>query len=217
MLFLIWPEVDLDVAAWFYRPEDRFYLAETGWVQFSYRVFAELHWVILPLLFALLLFAGLRRKEWRAPAFLLLLLVLGPGLLVNAVLKSESGRARPHQTEIFGGERPYTAPFQPAQNCDRNCSFVSGHAALGFWFIGLAWVFARRPWLWLGIGIGALVGLGRMIQGAHFLSDVIFSFWVVYFTALLLSRWLYGRSRPWEAADPTPLATGSHPAGTGAG
>ena len=48
----------------------------------------------------------------------------------------------------------------------------------------------RRRYLWLGIGIGAVVGLGRNIQGNHYLSDVVFAFWMVYPCAILLA-WRY--------------------------
>ena len=75
-------------------------------------------------------------------------------------------------------------------SCKTNCSFVSGHAALGFWFIGFAWALGRRRYLWLGIGIGAVVGLGRNIQGNHYLSDVVFAFWMVYLCAVILA-WRY--------------------------
>jgi len=34
----------------------------------------------------------------------------------------------------------------------------------------------------------------RSAQGGHFLSDVIFSFYIVYFSAWLLHRWLYVRA-----------------------
>ena len=38
--------------------------------------------------------------------------------------------------------------------------------------------------LLLGLGYGGLMGLGRMIQGAHFFSDVVWAGGFVYLTAL---------------------------------
>jgi membrane-associated PAP2 superfamily phosphatase len=38
----------------------------------------------------------------------------------------------------------------------------------------------------LGIGYGAFIGLVRMIQGAHFLSDILWSLGFVYLSALAL-------------------------------
>ena len=50
-------------------------------------------------------------------------------------------------------------------------------------------MFARRHFLWFGISVGLVVGLGRNIQGNHYLSDVVFAFWLVYGCALVLARY----------------------------
>jgi lipid A 4'-phosphatase len=42
----------------------------------------------------------------------------------------------------------------------------------------------------VGIGVGALVGLGRLLQGGHFLGDVVFAFWATYFSCVLVAWWL---------------------------
>ncbi|MFZ5466979.1 MAG: phosphatase PAP2 family protein [Pseudomonadota bacterium] len=127
-------------------------------------------------------------------AFLLLSLLLGPGLMVNGVLKEHWGRARPHQVVDFGGQKPFTPALQPADNCASNCSFVSGHSAIGFWWLalGLAWPAWRWRALLLGVGLGGMLGLARIMQGGHFTSDVVFSFLVVWGTAELLA-WIFRR------------------------
>jgi lipid A 4'-phosphatase len=194
LLFLLFPNMDLLVSSWFYRADTGFYLNDTTWVQSSYKLFATLHnylfFTLLWLLFASWKWRraseqGLRKRLW----FLLLVLMLGPGLMVS-VLKDNSGRARPSTIIEFGGEKDYTAVLRPASQCELNCSFVSGHAAMGFFFISLAWVFRDRRWLWSGIILGSLVGLGRIVQGAHFFSDIVFSFWVVYASCALIARYL---------------------------
>jgi lipid A 4'-phosphatase len=58
---------------------------------------------------------------------------------------------------------------------------VSGHASGAFFILTLSWIFGYRRWLWVGLLVGSIVGLGRILQGGHFLSDVVFSFWAVYF------------------------------------
>jgi hypothetical protein len=67
--------------------------------------------------------------------FLFSTLAIGPGLIVNGVLKSFWGRPRPIQVDLFGG----TAPFEPAWKiggaCLSNCSFVSGEAASAMWLL----------------------------------------------------------------------------------
>ena len=147
------------------------------------------------LLLIALIFSLVTAMKTRPVAFLIVTLLLGPGLLVNQVLKADSGRARPLHTEVFGGDKQFTPAFQPADQCKTNCSFVSGHAGMGFWFLSLAWVARRRGWLYFGIGLGAMVGLGRIVQGAHFLSDVIFSFFTVYFTSLVLAKLFFGTTQ----------------------
>ena len=48
---------------------------------------------------------------------MLFLLLLGPGLLVNVVLKDNStGRARPSQVLEFGGSHQFSSPFEISQH-----------------------------------------------------------------------------------------------------
>ena len=75
--------------------------------------------------------------------------------------------------------------YLKCKECDGNCSFVSGHAAGAFFILSLSWVFRQKRWLLLGLFLGALVGTGRVLQGGHFVSDVVFAFWAVYFSSLL--------------------------------
>jgi lipid A 4'-phosphatase len=194
-VFLAAPHLDLTAAAWFYDPDTGFFLRSNPLVRFVYDVFADLHLFILIALIWLYLasWTWRRRAEvWlrRRLLFLFLVLAVGPGLVVNGILKAESGRARPHQVEQFGGEKVFTPVFTPAEQCENNCSFVSGHASMGFYLIALAWVTCRRSWFVVGVVTGAVVGLGRMVQGAHFLSDVVFAFWAVYGVCVLLAWWL---------------------------
>jgi lipid A 4'-phosphatase len=195
-LFLFYPDLDLFVTRQFYDEESGFIYHNTPWVQFSYHLFARLHFYVffglIWLIYASWRWQKMAEKDLRRRlAYLLLVLILGPGLLVS-VLKDHSGRARPSMVVELGGDRTFTPALIPAEQCARNCSFVSGHAAMGFWFIALAWVFRDRRWFWFGITVGALVGLGRILQGSHYLSDVIFSFWVVFGTSAIIARWFFG-------------------------
>ncbi len=190
LLFTLVPGIDLAVSGWFYDlPTTSFHLGQLQPVQFSYRLFANIHFVLLPLFGLAWLVCRVRgaRQGKRIALFLLLSLLAGPGILANIVLKDNSiGRARPVQVAEFGGERQFTRAFEPAGQCDHNCSFVSGHAAMGFYFMALGWIgWGRRGFLF-GVMLGSLVGLGRIIQGGHFLSDVVFAFWVVYGVNLVL-------------------------------
>jgi len=194
------PAIDLWFSGLFWRPGEGFFLADLAPVQWSYAIFRDIPYVLVPLLAWLFLASWVwaRRSEValrRGLLFLFLVMAIGPGLLVNEVFKAESGRARPATVQQFEGTRQFSPAFEPSDQCSSNCSFVSGHAAMGFFFLAFAWVLRDRRWLYWGAAIGLLVGLGRMMQGAHFLSDVLFGYPVVYLTALLLARPLLGRWR----------------------
>jgi lipid A 4'-phosphatase len=194
-LFLAFPQLDLAFSGLFYRPESGFTHQDLPWVQALYWWFARLQFPILIALVVGLLAAYLRSPWARHRAglwFLLLALFLGPGLVVNELLKKHWGRARPVQVTEFGGQAQYTPPWQITDQCPRNCSFSSGHAALGFYPMALGWVWWRRRKIWWLAGglCGTVVGLGRILQGGHFLSDVLMSAAVVWGVCALLARLL---------------------------
>ncbi len=201
LLFWQVPAIDIGFSGWFWGPDTGFYLRDLAPVQWSYQLFKYLPYGVVPglawLFLASLIWGGRGERGLRRKLlFLFLVLALGPGLLVNEVFKAESGRARPATVTEFGGTRQFTPAFEPSDQCASNCSFVSGHAGMGFFFLALAWVLKDRRWFYWGALIGALVGLGRALQGAHFLSDVIFGYPVVFAAALLLARPLLGYWMP---------------------
>ena len=105
-------------------------------------------------------------------------LALGPGLVINTLLKDNWGRPRPSTIVEFFGTNHYVPPLLPSDQCPENCSFPSGHAALGFWLVAFAFVAPprwRRPAVLAALAFGGFVGAVRIAQGGHFLSDVVFS------------------------------------------
>jgi len=124
-------------------------------------------------------------------AYLACTLAVGPGLLVETILKTHWGRARPNDTVFFGGSASFTPPGWIAAECSHNCSFVSGHAALAFWLTAYAYVLPtewRNRGILAGLALGAIVGLVRIVQGAHFLSDVIFAGALILIVNSLFAR-----------------------------
>ncbi|GAB4170794.1 MAG: hypothetical protein Kow00108_04970 [Calditrichia bacterium] len=123
--------------------------------------------------------------------FLVTVLVVGPGLLVNAVLKDHWGRPRPREIECFGGQKEFYQVLEPAFD-QKGKSFPCGHCSMGFYFFALFFLFKeRKKWLarvmlgWaLLFGLG--IGVARMGQGGHFPSDVLWSGGVVYFVSAFL-------------------------------
>ncbi len=156
--------------------------------------------LILPALVALLLKLLLPRRKLLLPGRAILLLVitiaLGPGLLVNAVLKDHWGRPRPIDVTQFGGTEHFVAWWDPRGDCPQNCSFVSGDVSGAFWTLAPA-ALAPAPWRSLAYGAALVLGTAmaalRIAVGAHFFSDVVFAgvftFLIIWIAHGLLYRW----------------------------
>ena len=194
-LLTLVPGVDKSFEALFYDPQHGF-AARSDPVVTALRTSTGVaaYGAGLFLLFALPWRVVLGRPLWdlsRANVvYLLAAFLLGPGLLANGVLKEHWGRARPSQIVEFGGDKHYTPPLVIADQCEHNCSFVSGEASLGFAFgaFGFAARTRRRRRLGfaVGVGLGSAFGLLRMAQGGHFLSDVFFAGLFMFLLAWLL-------------------------------
>jgi lipid A 4'-phosphatase len=199
LLFTLWPGLDLLIAAGFYVPGVGFAGEHWGWVQLIYQGVPWLGRAVA--LVALLVAVGWRNgpgrwgvRWWRRWQMLGLALLVGLVLVVHGAAKEHWGRARPHAVVEFGGHARFTPALQPSQQCDTNCSFVSGHAATGFMLaaIGLLGSPAtRRRWWLLGALAGFGIGWARMAQGGHFASDVVFSGLLIWGCNLALrGAWL---------------------------
>ena len=201
-LFLFAPGIDLAVSGLFYAPGSGFYLAHAEpilwlheavpWITRGLVAFAS-----VAALWLFLFERPLWHFDKKALVFLVLSFALGPGLLVNTVLKDHWGRARPAQIEQFGGKRHFTAAGPPAAQCPSNCSFVSGDAALGFGFVAFAFLLPegrrRREGEAAALGFGCAIGLSRIAAGGHFLSDVVDAGLLVYGVSWLLHEWIVER------------------------
>lgn len=206
-IFFFAPQVDLATSGLFYDPERGFVLAY--WPPLVL-LFHAIPWIAGGTLvlvavgasWLLLLGRPLWRLDRKALIFLVASTAVGPGFLANTLLKDHWGRARPIQIEAFGGTHHFTPAPLPAAECDRNCAFVSGHAALAFSLVSFAFLLppgnSRRRGVAAALGFGVLVGLGRIAQGAHFLSDVVYAGLLAYGTTALLY---------WSIVDRDGLAT----------
>ena len=196
------PAIDLMTSGWAWRGDGSgFWLRDTAVAQAVYHGTRYLSAAVIIGLFGVLVYslaAGSgdggtdRRILARRAAAVLLALALGPGLLVHTVLKDHWGRPRPSQITAFGGSGHYVPPGIRSTQCDRNCSFPSGHAVAGFALIllGSVWPAQRRRWLWIGLAAGGFIGAVRIVQGGHFFSDVLASFAVVWLCDALLWRFM---------------------------
>ncbi len=132
----------------------------------------------------------------RAIVFLTVTMALGPGLLVNVVLKEHWGRPRPIDVTQFDGDQHFVPWWDPRGDCPSNCSFVSGDVSGAVWTIAPA---ALAPPQWRALAYGAALALGlgmgtlRVMAGAHFVTDAVFAsvftFLIIWIMYGLIYRW----------------------------
>jgi lipid A 4'-phosphatase len=202
LLFLLFPSLDIEAARLLHSPESGFFLERHPLVTLIYDSISVLE-ILIAVLVALMILAwtipALTRFRVRGAVitYIALSFLLGPALVSNEVLKNNVGRARPAQVVEFGKQATFTPPFVISDQCTRNCAFVSGHASLGFAMITFAFLAApgirRKTAIAAAIAFGTIVGIGRMIQGAHWLSDVIFAALVNIAIAWALYYWIIER------------------------
>lgn len=202
ILFVAVPQIDLAAAHIFYVGENKFVMSGSpiidAWLR-STRALARI--VVVALAVGLILSLVLRRAilglDWRRYVFLLLCFAVGAGIVANALFKENWGRARPSQIVEFGGEKKFTPAFVITDQCPRNCSFVSGDSAFAFGTLGFALLAGRhRRYVLVALAFGLIVGVGRMLTGNHFLSDIIFSGVFTVLSVLILERLLLPRAPP---------------------
>lgn len=114
-------------------------------------------------------------RGFRREALAVLAYLAGPIAIVNGIFKEYSGRPRPYETNLFGGELHFVPVADFTGACSSNCSFVSGEAAAAGWLMGVALLLApRRPRLCRGLIAASLITpIFRLAMGGHYLSDVL--------------------------------------------
>ena len=199
-VFTILPDIDLWMSGQFYRPGGGFYLKDSWWAVAIYDSIPVIA-ITVGVGSLLALIYNLARKRQagslsnRFLLFVLAALAVGPGLVVNAGFKDNWGRARPRDVTEFAGDRQFTPALQPTDQCDRNCSFVAGHPSVVYWLAALGFAVAagrRRNRIFVAAAaLGLLAGFGRIVQGGHFLSDVIFSGLAVFAVIWVLATYVF--------------------------
>lgn len=217
LVFWAFPALDLTVSRWFYSPGDGFTLsADPG-----LRLLREsASWALIVVVLIALSCLGreafkgpLAWSRVRTPLWLLSCLALGPGLLVNGLMKANWGRPRPIMIDVFGGDAAHQKVWVVSDWCDRNCSFVSGEASSAAWLVAAALVTPRavRPAAAAtAITYAGALSLNRIAFGGHFLSDVVLAWLLCGLTFAVLHRLMqaqpgYGRRRslrPRSAPEP---------------
>ncbi|MGE0035172.1 MAG: phosphatase PAP2 family protein [Xanthobacteraceae bacterium] len=200
VVFGIWPDLDLKLAALFYEPPPRGFWR--SYAPLYLRLRDAVTWIIA--LVALPAFVALAVKlvrlgrpmliPGRAMVLMILTLALAPGVIANLILKEHWGRPRPIDVAEFGGNEHFRAWWDPRGDCAKNCSFVAGEPSGAFWTMAPAFLLPP-PWraaaVVAAVTFGAAVGVLRMAAGAHFFSDVVFAGVFAFLTIWLMHGLLY--------------------------
>lgn len=198
LLFTLFSGLDLAASGLFFRNGHWLLDRDSIWLALPFRGLPLLGQAMVVALAVLWLLSFIPRFPKLAArratvGFLLAAALLGPALLVDLGLKDHSGRARPINVQEFDGQKQFTPAFVPADQCRKNCSFVSGHVVGVSFLMAFGWLGSpavRRRWLLVSIAACGVIGVVRMIPGGHFLSDVVFAWFAVYFS-LWLTEWLF--------------------------
>lgn len=209
---LFWlTDLDAQIAAWFYQSDK------------SGQVWPYQFWWPVKLLydyaFALTLAAGLAalavyiagyfhgfcRRLQRQALYILLVILIGPVLMVNFVFKDHWGRPRPVHIQPFGGEYAYVPPLKLAHTPDK--SFVCGHCVVAFLFFVFYFLSQNHKvfYFCLTIIMASLMGFSRMSAGGHFMSDVLWSGYLMFLVGYALYYGWFLSVKPDHAKSENPL------------
>lgn len=201
LLFGLYPQLDMKIAALAYDPASRKFIFGGEWSSWlrDQSMFVVTLFAAPPIL---ALIVKLIAPRWRMPIsiraaiYLTVTLLLAPGFLVNGVFKDDWHRSRPMDVKEFAGKEYFTAWWDSRGGCTMNCSFVSGEASAAYWLIAPA---SLAPPQWRAaayagaIAFGTAVGAFRMAFGGHFASDVLFAglftFMLIWVVHGLIFRW----------------------------
>ncbi len=130
-------------------------------------------------------------KYRKIGAFILLVMIIAPGVIVNAGFKDHWGRIRPRNIQEFNGKYEYIELWEKGVT-GKGKSFPCGHASMGFYFFVLFFLYRKTNrkaavfWFIFAMVYGTLIGIARMAGGGHFASDVLWAGAFVYITCLIL-------------------------------
>lgn len=150
------------------------------WFLYEYGEIPALGLAVGALILWCLTRAGRIRQACAKPCLVIILtVVLGPGVIVNGILKTYWGRPRPVDVSTFGGTMEYRKVGEPRFGKEGK-SFPCGHCSMAFAIASASAFYPLHPVLSVvalvgGISYGVVMGVARMAQGGHFPTDVMWS------------------------------------------
>jgi lipid A 4'-phosphatase len=182
LIFIAYPKLDLKITSFFWSQEQGFKFRDLLIVRFIFEYISHVSPIIGIVCFIGLCFSFFKKfsiiAKYRFPfLFLILSLLIGPGLVTNEIFKAYWGRARPCEIVEFGGNKKFTRAAIITDQ-DGN-SFVAGHPSIGYYTFCFAMLLQKKRrrefFQTIALFLGVSVGLSRLCQGGHFLSDTIAS------------------------------------------
>ena len=190
-LFIFFPEIDIYISELFFL--DGKFISEKYVFIKDLRYFLKNLMILIPIFVILFLlknsvFKNKSKMKVRRKYSLIGLLVgpiIGCGLIANLYFKDTWGRARPVHIQEFGGDRLFTPPFFKSDQCEKNCSWISGEASGAFSFLVGTILMKNQFYLIMNMILGFLVFFCRLTMGGHFFSDNIFAMIFMIYLAIL--------------------------------
>lgn len=151
-------------------------------------------------------------RAWRRPlGYLVLSLAISTSIVTP--LKKLTAVQCPWSLSEFGGTETFSPLLgERAATDNPGRCWPGGHASAGFSLIALFFALRdRRPRtariaLAVALGLGTLFSIGRMMQGAHFLSHNLWTLLFDWLICTLCYRWLLYRPAPSSDVEQVPQA-----------
>ena len=200
LLFLFFPRLDIYFSSFFFI-ENQFISEKYTSIK-ALRVFLKNLMIFIPILSLIILFINFINKRQnirklinQRTKFALVGLVVGPilgcGIIANLYFKDTWGRARPVHIEEFGGDKIFTPAFLKSDQCEKNCSWISGETSAAF-SLTVGTILLKNPIFFLSnVFLGFFVFFCRLSMGGHFFSDNIFAMIFMIYLAILYKCVIY--------------------------
>ncbi len=200
LLFLFFPKLDIYLSNLFYI-DDQFISEKYTFIK-SLRSSLKNLMISIPLFAIIILVLNFINKKQKIKKlinqrtkFALFGLIIGPivgcGIIANLYFKDTWGRARPVHIKEFGGNKIFTPPFKKSDQCERNCSWISGEASAAFSFLVGTILLKNHVFFAYNLMLGFAVFFCRISMGGHFFSDNIFAMIFMIYLAILYKNIIY--------------------------
>jgi len=200
ILFLFYPGLDIYFSSFFFNGNQ--FISEKYTIIKVVRVYLKNLMIIIPVISLIILFIdfinkkqNMRRLINKRTKFSLIGLIVGPilgcGIIANLYFKDTWGRARPVHVEEFGGNKIFTPAFLKSDQCEKNCSWISGETSAAF-SLTVGTILLKNPiFFLLNLFLGFLVFFCRLSMGGHFFSDNVFAMTFMIYLAILYKNIIY--------------------------